>query len=812
MDLEWELSESLTSDGEGVRAVCVLPSLDDDKKKDSNDATVRILTGTQAGSLVLYNLSSQKDEASNNGSRFLSCESLHRHPHAVTTVLSVDALNIYATACKDAVIRIFDNKTHELVKELTGHDKPVTSLAFAQAGSLYLLVSGSWDGTARVWNLSNYSLLATLPDHENSVCVAALQGSDKEVCVVTGSAGLAQNNSIVGHAIRVWSVDVHSGQVNMQHHVAGDHDGPIRGLCTFKVNEGTTLVASCSNDGTVKLRDSSTGHANSTLSFLMPDQAQQQPPMLLSVAPVAEDSLAAAAEDGAVVIWNMHQQESEPQLLVHGSTVWSVYGLLDGDLVTACQDGHVRIFTRSTDRMAPLEVRQAFADEVRAKKQGSGPSAEEIAKLPQWQTNLRLRGSSEGQVQLFQRDGIAIAAQWSAASQTWIEVGQVMGNPGGGGGDNVIDGITYDHVFPIEVDSPSHPGGVASLRLGYNNGENPFVAAQRFIDAHVLPQYHLSQIADYITQRSGHAGVTLGGPAGGFSGGSMPSAVTGVPFAAYNYLPMKTYKVFDLSEKQAATTMEKMKAKIEVVGNLSNDQLASLSSLMNTLQATSRYHASEISDAELQVILVILNTFPPAEAFPALDLGRMAVLHPDAASRGRSAYWSQIIQRAIQLCETSATENIEGPAAVGIPMLSLRLFANAFKGGAGSLEAAATNLESIVDCGKSYATSPNKNVRLSIATLIGNICLYLHSVAQGGSIFFPLQLLSIIDEILSNYKLYEAEAILRTLIGLGTLVMGVPEAKNAAQSLFLAPKVQPAASQHGDDAKNAAREVYSVLQ
>lgn len=54
-----------------------------------------------------------------------------------------------------------------------------------------------------------------------------------------------------------------------------------------------------------------------------------------------------------------------------------------------------------------------------------GPSAVEIAKLPRWEQRHANIGKSEGQVQVFQRDGKAIAAQWSAASSTWIEVGEV---------------------------------------------------------------------------------------------------------------------------------------------------------------------------------------------------------------------------------------------------------------------------------------------------------------------------------------------------------------------------------------------------
>lgn len=108
-------------------------------------------------------------------------------------------------------------------------------------------------------------------------------------------------------------------------------------------------------------------------------------------------------------------------------------------------------------------------------------------------------------MQLFQKGGVAIAAQWSLASQTWIEVGHVIGRAKDAG---LIDGVKYDHVLPVEIDTTG--GGVTQLQIGYNTGEHPFVAAQRFIDAHMLPQYHLAQIADYIQQRTGYQAPTLG--------------------------------------------------------------------------------------------------------------------------------------------------------------------------------------------------------------------------------------------------------------------------------------------------------------
>lgn len=57
-------------------------------------------------------------------------------------------------------------------------------------------------------------------------------------------------------------------------------------------------------------------------------------------------------------------------------------------------------------------------------------------------------------------------------------------------------------MLPIELERPGQPG-VQTLKIGYNDGENTFVAAQKFIDDNELSQGYLGQIADYIKERCG---------------------------------------------------------------------------------------------------------------------------------------------------------------------------------------------------------------------------------------------------------------------------------------------------------------------
>eukprot|EP00934_Nitzschia_sp_Nitz4_P000364 Nitzschia sp. Nitz4//scaffold61_size107673//42780//45119//NITZ4_004232-RA/size107673-processed-gene-0.56-mRNA-1//1//CDS//3329555701//364//frame0 len=779
MQVDWELSQQLVSDGQGVRgAAWMKPSQEADEGM--------LMAGSQAGGLCGFGIPSAS---------LFPVE--YQHNHAVTAVLSLEGKNLYFTGCKDAKIRMFDASSHQLLGTLEGHEKPVTSLSIVQVedGASYL-VSGSWDGTAKLWDVDRRAMLATLPDHENSVCVAGLscKGLPAGSCkIATGSAGAAQNNQIAGHTVRIWVVQVATGSVQCVRQVANDHDGPIRDI--VQISEDT--IATCSNDGTVRVRSAESAESLSTLVF----QQQQHPPMLLSLATLDDGALiAAAAEDGNVVVWDL-AAAAEPQIILHPTCVWNIVALPNGDLATCCDDGTLRIFTRATDRVAPAAEKEAFAEAVQSshQKKSSGPTPEEIAKLPLWENSASTRGTSEGQVHVFNKGGVAIAAQWSMTSQTWIEVGQVMGSNDGG----AIDGVSYDHVLPIEVDQSG--GGVAKLQLGYNNGENPFVAAQRFIDSYMLPQHHLNDIANYIQQRVGSQPPSLGGTASP----APTTATAGVPIISYTHLPMPGYKSFDLPAKTATTTLEKMKTKIMEAGNVSESQVETLTSLMETLAATNRYHATKVSTAELRMLLERMKSLSPGDAFPFLDLARLSLTHPHAASAEHKTFWMEALGQIVTMAENPS--GLEGPAAVAIPMLSLRSFANAFRGGPGSREAAVPHLPAILLCISKYVNSSNKNVRLSVATALYNVAYYLHSMNATSLEEVAGQVVTTVDTILKNRN-YEAEAVIRSLVALGTTVLAVPAVKGLTKELYVVSRVEMAASPHGDVAKAVAKEVYQVLQ
>lgn len=875
---------------------------------DLQDDHHRLIVGTQAGTLWEISIPSGRVDPIS----FV-------HDHSITALLSNDNFgssatvaaaverfqSLYITGCKDAKVRLFHADTHQLLHTLEGHDKPVTSLAWAggrgidslennhpanynQHHNYNYLLTGSWDGTAKIWDLHRRVCVATLPDHENSVCVAGIEtipedgiattASDATAVllrVATGSAGVVQNQSnIQGYTVRIWLIHVRTGQITLQHAIPPpDHDGPIRDISLFwslswssskqqhQQQQQHGHLLTCSNDGTVKVRSTDTGRSMATL-MVLPGAATEtntHPPMLLSVVGWSPDVrtttgstldvtmdgndgsaivdcdychsnnetdvpyLATCAEDGTVAIWDIPHWATDnhylsdmapPSILDHPTTIWNVHPLPNGDLAVCGDDATFYVYTRNKQRYAPEAERQVWRSELerlQQNKSGGGPTPEEIAKLPHWYNQMQIKGSSEGQVHLFQKDGVAIAAQWSAMSQTWIEVGQVTGSR-----NDTINGVSYDHVLPIEIEQPSTTAGagnVRQLQIGHNNGDNPFVTAQRFIDEHMLPQHYLSQIADYIQQRTGSA-ATSSRPIGTNSSATtmIPVATTGIPIVSFEFLPARTYKLFDLSD---TTVLPKMKNKLlELVPSFSGYPSAAiheLDSLIEVLAATNRYHASQISDQQLQLLDTVLEQNP--HAFPIMDFARLTILHPNAAGfdsmqrSKRVEFWARFIVKAMRL--PTADSN---PTA--IPMLTLRLIANAFQNQS-TQAAVMMHLPAVlaytINC---CTTSSNKAVRLSWITVWYNIAVYCHAqpdamVAFDSTIWLPM--MSMARDVLNGSSTYEPEAVLRLLIALGSFIIAQRAAKEAAQSFYLASLVERAASPHTAACKAAAKEVYAVL-
>jgi phospholipase A-2-activating protein len=153
---------------------------------------------------------------------------------------------------------------------LRGHSSRVTSLNWDGPR----LLSGSWDGTARVWDVESRAELQQLGGHDNGVSVAYDVASDAVVTVASGRS--AGGGAFAGCDLKIWRRASPADAYKVAA-TASPHRQPIRAVAVCALG-----VVTCSNDSSVALSDLTTGNLISQTPC--PDA---QAPFLLALCTVA---------------------------------------------------------------------------------------------------------------------------------------------------------------------------------------------------------------------------------------------------------------------------------------------------------------------------------------------------------------------------------------------------------------------------------------------------------------------------------------------------------------------------------------------
>jgi len=188
---------------EGTESLCW--SVDDERVvSGSNDGTIRvwdiengdtvlgpIKTGHQCVHAVIYSPDTTKIATGGSNENALKiwdakAGNLLSTIEHVSTVWSLawtsDQKKLITGS--NASIRIFDTATWQQIAILEGHRSHVYSLSLFQNDCL--LASGSWDNTARLWNLDTNLSVGPPIQHQDVVYSAAISADGKQL--VTGSA------------------------------------------------------------------------------------------------------------------------------------------------------------------------------------------------------------------------------------------------------------------------------------------------------------------------------------------------------------------------------------------------------------------------------------------------------------------------------------------------------------------------------------------------------------------------------------------------------------------------------------------------
>ncbi|KAJ6896555.1 phospholipase A-2-activating protein-like [Populus alba x Populus x berolinensis] len=685
-----------------------------------------------------------------------------------------------ATSSRDKTVRYWvpdptDKRKYESSKILLGHSSFVGPLAWIPPNQDFVegaIVSGGMDTMVLVWNLSNGEKVQSLKGHHLQVTGVVLDGEDIVSCSVDCTlrrwrkGELVENweahKSAIQAIIKLPSGELVTGSTDTTlklwkgktclHTFAG-HSDTVRGLAEM---HGLGIL-SASHDGSIRLWALTgevlmemVGHAS----------------IVYSVDSHVSGLIVSGSEDCSAKIW---KDGACVQSIEHPGCVWDVKFLENGDIVTACSDGAVRIWTSYQERIAEPADLDSYVSQLSqyklSRKRVGGLKLDDLPGLEA----LQIPGTTDGQTKVIREGDNGVAYAWNLREQKWDKIGEVVDGPEDGMKRPVLDGFEYDYVFDVDIGD-----GEPIRKLPYNRLDNPYDTADKWLLKENLPLAYRQQIVEFILQNSGQGGVALdssfrdpftGANAYIPGGSSSMSAVSAKP--TFKHIPKKGMLVFDVAQfdgilkKITEFHNSLLSDPVKKDLSLSELEISRLGAVIKILKDTSHYHTSRFADADIALLLKLLKSWPLAMIFPVIDILRMLVLHPD----GATVLLKHVEDENDILMEMIKRVATNPPLPPNL-LTGIRAVTNLFKNLPYHTWLQKHQSE-ILDAFSSCCSSSNKNLQLSYATMILNYAVLLieKKDLEGQS-----QVLTAALEIAEGENI-EVDSKFRALVAVGSLML-----------------------------------------
>ncbi|RID71793.1 hypothetical protein BRARA_C03714, partial [Brassica rapa] len=487
--------------------------------------------------------------------------------------------------------------------------------------------------------------------------------------------------------------------------------------------------------------------------------------IVYSVDAHASGLIVSGSEDRHAKIW---KDGVCVQSLEHPGCVWDAKFLESGDIVTACSDGVARVWTVRDGMIADQMEIDAFDSLISqyklSRKKVGGMKLDELPGLDA----LTLPGTSDGQTKVVREGDNGVAYAWNMSEQRWDKIGEVVDGPDGVGDRPILDGAQYDFVFDVDIGD-----GEPIRKLPYNRSDNPYDAADKWLLKENLPVAYRQQIVDFILQNSGQKDFSFN-PSfrDPFTGANayvpgQPSHAAATPAKPlYKHIPKRGVLVFDVAQYDGI-----LKKMTEFNNTLRSDpantdksmteaEVSRVGAIVKILKDTSHYHATNFADMDIALLLKVIQAWPPAMMFPAIDLVRMLVLHPHGASllikhvENNNDLLLDVIKKV--------TEDSALPANL---LTTVRVLVNLFKNPSFHYWLQRHHSQ-ILDAFSNCYSSPNKNLQLAYSTLLLNYAvLLIEKKDQEGQAQVLSAALQIAEE-----EGADVDSKFRSLVAIGSLV------------------------------------------
>ncbi|KAK9108785.1 hypothetical protein Sjap_016845 [Stephania japonica] len=627
----------------------------------------------------------------------------------------------------DTMILVWDLRNGEKVGTLKGHQSQVTGIAVDDNGDF---VSSSIDCTVRRWR--NGQAVEVWEAHKAAVQDVVRLASGE---IVTGSSDTT---------LKLWM-----GKTCL--HTFVGHTDTIRGLADMS---GVGIL-SASHDGSIRLW---------ALSGEVLLELVGHTSIVYSVNAHASGLVVSGSEDCFAKIW---KDGVCVQSIEHPGCVWDAKFLGNGDIITACSDGVVRIWTMSEDRASsPVEI-ESYASQVSqyklSRKKVGGLKLEELPGIEA----LRIPGDTDGQTKVVREGDNGFAYAWNLREQKWDKIGEVVDGPEDTMNRPILNGVQYDYVFDVDIGD-----GEPIRKLPYNRSDNPYAVADKWLLKENLPLSYRQQIVEFIMQNSGQQNFTLDTSfRDPFTGANayvpgQASQASGVPAKPlFKHVPKKGMLLFDVAQfdgilRKVAEFNNSLLSNLKQAHlALTEIELERMKAVVKILKDTSHYHSSKFSDADMVLLLKPLKSWPIEMIFPVIDVLRMMVLHPDGANLllkhnedGNDSLMEMILR--------VTTAPVLNPNL----LTSIRAVTNLFKHPC-FCQWLQRSRSQILDVFSGCSFS-NKNLQLSYSTLLLNYSVLLieKQDLEGQS-----QILSATLEI-AEEETWDVDSRFRSLVAIGSLM------------------------------------------
>ena len=646
----------------------------------------------------------------------------------IYSVLIRPDLQGYIIGSKDNKIYLLDvdANPHGI---LEGHTAAINSLSLDYiTPNRPILVSGSWDTTAKVWDIEKGSLLFTLEGHSYAVAVLAYK-----MLIITGS----QDGKL-----HFWSMDTGKKIRTLEK----AHTDIIRELTKV---ESIVGFLSCSNDESFKLW---------TLEGELLHKFIGHNSYVFSIKCLSFDKYVSGSDDRTVKIWSTANECI--QTIEHPNTVWNVaVDPSNEDIITACADGAVRIFTKDPTRIAPEDELKEFTAscEVAKTQMNAGLTQGELEKLPSITAQGSISGKTDGEIRLFKNGPLAEAFVWKAMEGIWEKIGDVIS---GGNqrkyyeGDRYFEAGEYDYVFDVDIESQ-----VAS-KLPFNEGDNPLESAEKFLAREGMNKGHIQQITSFI--RSNTRGIHPES-----KGKSVVEKK--VVKESYKYFPTSEYLRFEGMNLQGLLkkTMENnelLKAQ-QPHRAMTEKEAKYFNNILEILNNTKMYYNTQLTDFELDFFRNKLLNWPWEFKVSIYDLLRVYLLHTqsEVLFSGLGAG----IDILIDVCGV-----LQGKAGVNEPLigLCLKILVNMFiqvSNQNSMLKNCSIVFDSLIVVLSKYQAKPNiMNVYSNVILNYAIGLAYNFEISEGEVKRFGEILLEFLKKSAQNNS-----QILKGCVAIGTLFM-----------------------------------------